>query len=338
MDYVSGKIFTVTGFKNGFLGFEEKKIVESGSGIPPKKPVCKGLIVPSFVNSHTHIGDSFIRRKNIKLPKNVEELVEPPDGLKHRLLKEASDEEIIEGMEQSIDYMIQSGIKNFCDFRENGILGICQLKSALKLWKISSIILSRPDTMEYDKNEVDLLLKNSDGIGLSSISDWDYSKLEKISKDTKKKKKIFALHCSERIREDIDMVLDLKPDFLVHMIKASKSDLERVKEDNIPIVLCPRSNSYFGLKPNYNLLKKIGIDILLGTDNAMLSTPSILEDLKYVKSTSSIFSDEELFNMITYLPRKALNLGPCILGPGYPADFIVLDKKTLKVLYISNAR
>ena len=65
-------------------------------GTSPKKPICKGLIVPTFVNAHTHIGDSFIKKKHIKLPRNIEELVGPPNGLKHRLLNVASDKEISE--------------------------------------------------------------------------------------------------------------------------------------------------------------------------------------------------------------------------------------------------
>ena len=153
MDYVSGEILTDDGFKSGYIAFKKGIIVETGKGNPPKKPIYKGLIVPTFVNAHTHIGDSFIREKNIDLPKNIEELVAPPNGLKHKLLREASDEDIIKGMEKSIDIMIKSGTKYFCDFRENGILGISQLKAALQLWNMTSLILSRPDSLEYIKDE-----------------------------------------------------------------------------------------------------------------------------------------------------------------------------------------
>lgn len=334
MEYVSGQILTVEGFEKGYLGFEKNIIVERGKGNPSKKPVYKGLIVPSFINSHTHIGDSFIKKKKVKLPHNIKDLVAPPIGLKHKLLKEASEEELIDGMEESIDFMIKNGTKYFCDFRENGIIGICQLKTALQLWKISGFILSRPDDLVYNKNEMDILLKNSDGIGLSAISDWEYSELKKISKHTRNKNKVFAFHASERIRENIDQVLDLKPDFLVHMVKASESDLVCVKESNVPIVLCPRSNAFYGLKPDIDLMKKVGVKLLLGTDNAMLNTPNVLDELKNVKKMTNVFSDEELLNMITYFPRKVLNLGRNILGPNSPADFVVLDKKTLNTLYV----
>jgi cytosine/adenosine deaminase-related metal-dependent hydrolase len=336
MEFVSGEILTFDGIVNGYIGFEKRKIIEMGKGIPSKKPICRGLIVPTFVNSHTHIGDSFITNKDINLPKNIEELVAPPNGLKHRLLAEASDEEIIEGMEKSIDIMIKSGIKYFCDFRENGILGISQLKAALSLWKISCMILSRPDSLKYNKNELDLLLKNSNGIALSSISDWDFSEMKKIARDTNNKKKIFALHASERIREKIDDILDLKPNFLVHMIKASESDFTKVKEMNIPIVICPRANSFFKLKPNYKLLKNVKVDLLIGTDNSMLNSPVILDEIKYIKSISKEFTIKELLYMVTYGARKALNLDCDILGPNSKADFVVLDRKSLKPLYISD--
>lgn len=335
MQYATGKILTENGFEKGYIGFERKKIVEKGKINPPKKPVAKGLICPLFINAHTHIGDSFVKYRNIDLPKKLEELVEPPNGLKFKLLKEASEEEVIDGMEKSIDTMQKSGTKYFYDFREEGIIGICQLKAALDLWKASANILSRPEDLKYDRNEIDLLLKNSEGIGLSSISDWNYSELEKIAKDARKKKKIFALHASERIREDIDLILDLKPSFLVHMIKASKSDLEIVKDNNIPVVVCPRSNNFFGLKADLELFKKTGVTVLLGTDNAMINSPNILDEIAFIKSKYACFNVKELLDMATYSPRKALNHDSFILGSNSKADFIVIDEKTLKPLYIS---
>lgn len=335
MDYVSGEILTVDGLKKGYLGFKNNKIIESGNGNSPEKPICKGLIIPSFINAHTHIGDSFIRDKNLNLPKDVEDLVSPPNGLKHKLLKEASDDDIIKGMEKSICVMINTGTSCFCDFREGGKLGICQLKSALQQWKISSVILSRPDELVYWKNEIDVLLNNSDGIGLSSISEWDYSELEKISKHVKKKNKIFAIHASERIREDIDLILELKPDFLIHMIYATESDFVRIKDNDIPVVICPRSNAFFGLKPNYKLMNKVKIDFVTGTDNAMLNSSSILDEIKFLKTQTKLFSTFDLLYKVTYEARKVLNQDCDILGQDSPADFMVLDKQNLNALYIS---
>ena len=335
MKYVSGDILTDKGLEKGYIGFEKNKIIETGKGNPHKKPICKGLIVPSFINAHTHIGDSFIKNKKIKLPKNVKDLVGPPNGLKHRLLKEASEEEIIEGMKFSINEMINSGVSKFIDFREGGQKGIIELKEALGNRRDSAIILSRPMGLEYNSNEIDILLNNSEGIGLSSISDWDYSELKKVSTHVKKRKKIFAIHASENVRENIDDILDLKPDFLVHMVKANESDLIRIKEDNIPIVLCLRSNVFYGLKPDVKSMKKIGVKILIGTDNAMLNSPSIIDEIMFIKKNFKGFSIQELLHMVTYGIRKDLNRDCPILGAKSKADFVVLDEKTLKPLYIS---
>jgi len=338
MDYVSGKTLTRDGFKRGYIGFDNHKILDKGVGTPPRKPICDGLIVPTFVNAHTHIGDSFIKEKDVKLPKKIEELVAPPNGLKYKLLNQASEEDIIDGMQKSIREMKKTGVSHFCDFRENGTKGISQLKKALENTNVSSLILSRPQGLIYDNNEMKLLLKNSDGIGASSIVDWNYSELKKVAKHAKKKGKTFAIHASERIREDIELILDLKPDFLVHMVKATESDLIRAKDANIPIVVCPRSNTFFGLKPNIKMMKKIGIDIMIGTDNAMLNTPSVLDEIKYIRSISTEFTKWELLQMTTYIPRKALNLDADILKLNSPAEFLVLDKKYLKTLYISIQR
>ena len=95
MQYVKGEILTQDGFQKGYLSFERNKIIEMGKGLAPEKPLAEGIIVPKFINAHTHLGDSFIRDKNIDIPRNVEEVVAPPDGLKHRLLKNASENEIL---------------------------------------------------------------------------------------------------------------------------------------------------------------------------------------------------------------------------------------------------
>ena len=83
------------------------------------------------------------------------------------------------------------------------------------------------------------------------------------------------------------------------------------------------------------MMKKIGIDIMIGTDNAMLNAPSVLDEIRYIQSLSTEFTKWELLQMITYIPRKALNLDVDILGLNSPAEFVVLDKKYLKTLYIS---
>ena len=335
MKYVQGEILTTDGFITGYISFEQNQgVFEVRKGVPPEKPIVKGLVLPTFVNAHTHIGDSFIRKKHLKLPCNVKDLVAPPYGLKHRLLKEASEQEILEGIQMALGEMTTSGTSCFCDFREGGLIGIFQLRKAMKNSSVDSVILSRPSQMTYEKEELDRLLQNSDGIGLSSISDWEPAEIEKISRHVRKKKKLFALHASEVVRENIDRILDLRPNLLIHMIAATKADLERVNDANIPIVVCPRSYAFFHLKNNLALMKKTGVTILLGTDNAMINTPDVIEEVRVLLKTG-LFSLEELLTNITYTPRKALNLDDCIQGRDLSEKFIVLERDSLKPLYVS---
>jgi cytosine/adenosine deaminase-related metal-dependent hydrolase len=335
MKYVQGEILTKDGFITGYLSLKhDEKVSEIRKGTPPEKPIANGLILPTCVNAHTHLGDSFIRLKHLQLPRNVKDLVAPPAGLKHRLLKEASEQEILEGIQKSLVEMATAGTSCFCDFREGGLIGVYQLRKAMKHCGIDSVILSRPSQMTYEKQDLDRLLENSDGIGLSSISDWEPSEIEKLAQHVRKKKKLFALHASEVEREDIDRVLDLHPSLLVHMIAATKVDLERVKEANIPIVICPRSYLFFHLKHNLALMKKTGVTLLLGTDNAMINTPDVIEEVRVLRKTG-LFSLEELLTNVTYTPRKALNLDDCIQGRDLSEKYIVLERDSLKLLYAS---
>lgn len=316
MEYIEGKILKEGGFEKGWIGFDDN-IIEEGKGKPPKKAITKGLITPTFVNSHTHIGDTFLFSMKDKFPRNIKKLV-GPNGIKHSLLKKARKKEIIEGMNKAIKTMIASGTTTFCDFREGGIEGIESMKIALDNKKISPLILSRPSEMRYDKEEVKSLLKNSEGIGVSDILDWDYPELEKLARHAKREGTIFALHASEQKRENIDSILDLEPDFLVHMVFATNDDLEIVADSGIPIVLCPRSNSFFGLRADVDAMIEHGIKLMLGTDNAMLFPPRILDETRYLYNNFHL-SIERIMKMITYTPRKCLNVS-------YNNGFVVVDE------------
>jgi imidazolonepropionase-like amidohydrolase len=81
-------------------------------------------------------------------------------------------------------------------------------------------------------------------------------------------------------------------------------------------------------------MKKIGIPILLGTDNAMINAPNVIQEVKVLLKTG-LFSLEELLTNVTYTPRKALNLDDSIQGRDLSEKFIVLERDSLKLLYVS---
>src|SRR5439155_26918103 len=93
--------------------------------------------------------------------------------------------------------------------------------------------------------------------------------------------KIFAIHWSERLREALAKVRQLQPHFLVQMVHAADGDLGRCADARVPIVVCPRSNAFFGMTPDIPRMLRAGVELWLGTDNAMINVPSILREMEF---------------------------------------------------------
>jgi len=333
MRCVAGSILLEDGFKDGYITYNIKNMPVLHFEKTKEQIQYEGLIIPSFVNAHTHIGDSFIRKMKIPLPKDIKSLVGPPNGLKHQLLQSTDQNTIRQGMHLAIDEMRTCGTSVFLDFRENGIKGSSLLLRSAEPVTVRPLIFGRPTSILYDEKELLELFKIVDGIGLSSISDWNQDHLELVVSLAKKNNIPIAFHASESKREDIETLLSYDPFFLVHMTQATKQDLRTVAEETIPIVVCPRSNNFFDLTPPLRQMKEQQVQLLLGTDNAMLHSPCILDEIKFVLELfPDIFTLEELLIMATYGPRKVLNLKDGIPGANFPSSFVVLEPGSLQII------
>ncbi|GAG56246.1 unnamed protein product, partial [marine sediment metagenome] len=58
------------------------------------------LMIPGFINSHVHIGDSFA--KELGFNKDLVEVIAPPNGIKHKLLKQTPKEIKIKGIKKAV--------------------------------------------------------------------------------------------------------------------------------------------------------------------------------------------------------------------------------------------
>ena len=207
------------------------KLDQPGKGID-----CEGLLlVPGFVNMHTHIGDSIA--KDASLTGSVDSKIHPVLGTKQRILKQSMPEHLISFMKNSCHSMMRKGITTFVDFREGGQYGVTLLQKALKDLPIRAIILGRVESYQ-DKTQIQQnlalssdakkslsdVLKISDGIGISGANENSDSALKYYSKT----KKIRAIHSSETKhsmtaskkvtkKTETERALLLKPHFLVHM-------------------------------------------------------------------------------------------------------------------------
>ena len=251
----------------------------------------------------------------------------PPAGYKHRELAHASETTVVRGIRRSLREMIRSGSSMFCDFREGGVAGARAFSAARRGIGIGGLVLGRPAALRYDREELDALLGLCDGVAVSAVSDWEHPELEKVSAHVRSAGKMFALHASEVVREDIDKVLLLKPRFLVHMVKAEEYDLERVAAEGVPIVVCPRANALFGLRPRIDLMRGFGVEVALGSDNAMLQPPEMLPVVQSAWETvrGSGMKPHDILDLAIGGFRKILNLPERMpFTPGMLAEFFVV--------------
>ena len=315
---------------------------------------CEGLLViPGFINSHTHIADSI--GKDITLNSTVNQKIHPMFGIKSKILKNTSNEYLSTFMKNTCHSMIQKGITTFVDFREGGLDGAILLKKVVDDLPIRTILLGRLDfhqsTSEIKKNspfpkekirELPSLLKICDGIGISGANEHSTSVLHSYSKT----KKLRAIHSSETIesvqkskritgKSETLRALSLKPDFLIHMTHASKKDLYVTSKKTRGIIICPRANSSLseGI-PDIEKMQNAGCLLGLGTDNVMINSPDMFREMDYLwKVTMGIkkkrIDPKEILKMATVNAGKILKKEIGIIQTKKIADCIFLDKHAL---------
>jgi len=320
MEYLYGTVFDGYEFRNGYVGIENDIITETGDGEPPAKPIAEGIITKGLVNAHTHSADGLIAFEGT--PK-LEELVMPPNGLKHVYLRNAPDDELILSMRSFADVMHRTGTTGFIDFREGGRKGVELMKRSTPA--INGMILGRPSG-RYDWNEVEEILDISDGIGLSSISDIEKKDIDAIADHVRKRKKVLGIHVSERTREDIGYVMSLSPKFVVHMTTATDADMKVCADNDVTIVSCPRSNLFFGKVPPLERMISSGAEVAIGTDNAMLCVPDMRAEAKIFRKILGNRDPEGMDTIHSLLVncRKLLYGGEGLhMQIGTPADITV---------------
>ncbi len=269
-------------------------------------------ICPALFNAHTHVGDSIAM--DLPFEGELEELVTPPDGLKHRILAATPDNELVKAMRATIAFMERGGTGGFADFREGGEQGVRLLIQAARGSGCRPVILGR------DGGEL-----ASDGCGISSARDVLH--LDQIVSRIREAGKLVAFHAGERDRLDIDAALSYEPDLLVHCTHATKSQLKRCADAGIRIAICPRSNWMLGVtgtarRPAVRQMLDLGCRVSLGTDNCMLVQPDLWREMSFVSTIYHLPPDEILRAAVT---GSSLRNGAYFIREGTPANFLVLD-------------
>ena len=348
------------------------------------------LVIPGFINSHTHIADSI--GKDISISSTFNEMINPIYGIKKKILNRSFEEHLRYFIRTSAISMIKKGTIYFIDFREGGPKGIELLKEATIDLPIKSVILGRVEyyfdlknilknkqqTKKQNSDEklvklskpslesLSKVLELSDGLGLSGANENTDDALKQYKNTVRKfnkyncsshKKKLIAIHAAESKstiqfsklytgKTEVERIMNfLKPDILIHMTHANTQDFALALSNNVGIVLCPRSNGILGNGiPDVVTMLKFGFKIALGTDNIMLNSADLLQELDYlwkvIKSRSSKYSNlidpKELLKMITVNPGEIFNLNSGSIQIGKCADLLFIDKYDIDLQPIHN--
>ena len=334
MDYVvGGKILSGSDFAvtTGYVYVESGRIaeIEERSIVKPDNCRASGIIMPAFINAHTHLGDSIIK----DVPFNsLDQLVKPPYGLKHRALRAAAPKVLIEAMRKSLLDALASGTTVLADFREGGVVGANALKTAIDLAKkVQVMILGRPNNgRDYIvEDEIDTILDIAQGLGVSGSRDVSSSSLSAMIDKARTRGKFVAMHAGEKDDSDVDAAIALNPDCLIHMTYASKHQTE----SGIPIVVCPRSNLVTGvglpfLHPSLAQMLQT-TTVGLGTDNVMFNSLNMFAEMEFT-SKAFLRDDRKVLEMATLNNARIMGVAKEIgsIDLGKKASLLVLNDRS----------
>ena len=280
---VVGAVLDSEGARPAYVLIRDGRVREVGAvGTDPargREHKVRGIVVPAPVNGHTHLGDAISVRE--PPPGPVATLVRPPNGYKFRLLRDASRETKLHGLRGAFARMAADGVAAVIDFREEGTEGVRLFREAIRDFPIRPVVLGRPLERPVERAELADLLSVADGVGLSSALEETPATRDAVARACRRRGKRYGLHASEARREDPDSFLHPRPDLVIHLAKATTDDLAAVRDAKVTVAVCPRSNALFGRQPDLASMERLGVSVLLGTDNAMFHAPSIWRELEF---------------------------------------------------------
>lgn len=317
------------------------------------------VVIPGLYNSHTHMGDSALPDGATGL--TLEQAFFRPDGYKYRELAKLSPETHLPHFVSSLHYMARCGVICHLDFREQGAPGARLLRLASEQTGVQSIILSQLDRTPFTSEqltantaslppaalaELHEILTVADGFSESTMNDLTDNAWREIRDLTSARRKLRAIHCLENAgyrnrslaitgRGDLIRAIELyDAHLIIHLTEANADEIALLARSGKTAVINPRANATLGLSlPPVAALLRAGVNLLLGTDNGMLNSPSILPELDFTyKLAKSQFADALTPDPTAILKMATSNIRPALggdhfgyLAHGLPATFAVLD-------------
>jgi cytosine/adenosine deaminase-related metal-dependent hydrolase len=341
--------------ERGHVVIEQGKIKAAGRGsYSGKGQALDGrghLIIPGFINAHTHVADSI--GKDIAAGLRLDQSVHPVFGVKKRILENSTPDLLKTFVRNTAISMMKKGIVVFADFREGSADGVRLLRDAIAGLPIKCVALGRTGFYSSPKETVGMseqhlmeaheVLKISDGLGISGANENTDSALATYRKLVVGK--LLAIHAAESRetvafskensgKSEIERIMrHMKPDFVVHMTNASDEEIDQVAKSRVGVVVCPRANGVLGAGiPRVARMLRSGCTVAIGTDNVMLNSPDITRELDYVWKASrateaEMLDPREVLKMATVNAADILRLNSGCIEEGRSADLIFIDKQ-----------
>jgi hypothetical protein len=152
----------------------------------------------------------------------------------------------------------------------------------------------------------------------------------------------FIPHVGEGVnagaKYEVDCVLDAilakaTPNAFIHGVAISSSQIERLRQQNVAVVLSPRSNlELYGATAPVAELKAAGVTLAMGTDWSPSGSLTLLDEARCLArynrdSLNGLLSGADLHRMMTSDGARAVGLQGHVgaLAPGEWADVVVFD-------------
>jgi cytosine/adenosine deaminase-related metal-dependent hydrolase len=350
--------------ERGYIEIDNGIIKGAGEGrssAPGKKLDASGsfLVMPGFINAHTHIADSI--GKDIAAGSRLDARVHPVFGAKKKILEKSPPAHLAAMIKSSSVSMLQKGITSFADFREGGPEGVRLLKGAIAGLPIKCVTLGRADHYYSDPAGTEGLPENAaaaakqvleiaDGLGISGANENTDAALEQYGEMAAAR--LVAIHAAESAetvqfskdhtgKSEVERIMQhLKPDILVHMTHATGDEIS-LAAGKAGVVVCPRANGVLGAGlPRVAEMLKRGCLVAMGTDNVMLNSPDMFREMDYLWKASHAQGDfiepKELVKMATANAAKMLGLNSGWIAPGRAADLLFIDKRHADLYPVHN--
>ena len=341
--------------EQGYIEIENGRIRGTAPGTykgSAKSLAAKGfLVIPGFINAHTHIADSI--GKDIAVGERLDTRVHPVFGAKKKILEKSLPEHLKTFIRNSAISMMKKGIVAFADFREDGLEGIRLLKEAVDGLPIKCVTLGRINYYSSPTDKAGLppekgeqtkqVVEHADGLGLSGANEntdaascavQAYSRKKIDSNTCRESKETVKFSKMHTGRSEVDRIMEhLKPDFVIHMTNATGNEMSLVAKNGTGVVICP-GQMVCSAQASQKLPKCSGRAALIaiGTDNVMLNSPDIMRELDYAWKASRAAEGEmlrarELLKMVTINAAQILRLNTGCIETRRAADLVFIDKK-----------